>query len=116
MSIISMRMLGYEINRSRSAAAPASPKVKKCLETGNPLTPMFGGFIQEEYDSKLQFGRSSKRFGQQSNSSSYGWTSWELARPRRSGRPPPKADRCRCARVPGRSAALQAAAEGRTDD
>ena len=52
-SIISMRILDYEINRSRSAAAPASPKVKKGLEIGDSGTPMFGGFIQEEYNSKL---------------------------------------------------------------
>jgi hypothetical protein len=103
MSIISMRILGYEINRSRSAAPPVSPKVKIGLEIGDSGTPIFGGFIQEEYNSCSLTARRSGS-ADESNSSSYGWRSWGLARPKRSARSPPKAVRCRCARVLGRSA------------
>lgn len=47
-----MRLLGYEINRARVAAAP-KPSVKKGIEIGDSGTPMLGGVISDEYNSKL---------------------------------------------------------------
>lgn len=48
-----MNFLGYEINRTQIAAEAKPPKVKKGLEIGDSGTPMLGGVVADEYNSKL---------------------------------------------------------------
>jgi len=47
-----MKILGYEVNLSRTAAEPV--KTKKGLEVGDSGTRILNGVISEEYNSKLQ--------------------------------------------------------------
>jgi len=49
-----MKLLGYELNLSRTAAEPTKVKTKKGLEVGDSGTRILGGIISEEYNSKLQ--------------------------------------------------------------
>src|SRR5829696_4777647 len=46
------RILGYEINKAQTASTPTQ-KVKKGLEIGDSGTPILGGVVQDEYNSKL---------------------------------------------------------------
>lgn len=48
-----MRILGIDINRARTAAAPAPAKVKKGLEIGDSGTPLMAGIVADEYNAKL---------------------------------------------------------------
>ena len=47
-----MKILGYELNLSRTAAEPV--KTKKGLEIGDSGTRILGGIVSEDYNSKLQ--------------------------------------------------------------
>src|SRR3954453_14489357 len=48
-----MRFLGLELNRARTAAAPAVKTVKKGLEIGDSGTPFLAGIVRDEDNSKL---------------------------------------------------------------
>jgi hypothetical protein len=48
-----MNFFGYEINRAQIAAETKPPKVKKGLEIGDTGTPILGGVVADEYNSKL---------------------------------------------------------------
>jgi hypothetical protein len=108
MSIISMRILDYEINRSRSVAAPASPKAKKGhaefrwlyprrVQLQTAVWPLVGAARPTNRTARVAAGGAGGRRG----------------RGDQQGRRRPSAAAARG--CPAEAPALQPAAEGRTD-